>query len=88
MDMMKREVEKNLLKYAAGHSIFCNGCNRVLDWKSTAIIDAIQNGKAVSSVTCCTKCLDARYGALHQAIDEVNKLDGKDIILEVTRWSN
>jgi hypothetical protein len=85
---MKQQITRNLLKYAAGHSIFCNGCGKVLDWKTAAIIEAMQNNKAVASVTCCTKCLDARYGALHQAIDEVNRMDGKDITLEVTKWKN
>ena len=87
LNMMEREITRNLLKYAAGHSIFCNKCNRVLDWKATALIEAKQNDKTVASVTCCTKCLDARYEALHQAIDEINKMDGKDITLEVTKWT-
>ncbi len=48
-DPMKRTLEINLLKYAAGQNIFCPYCETIMDYKTTVIF---------GSKACCTKCFD------------------------------
>lgn len=85
LNLITKEINKNLLKWAAGQQMFCPSCDRILDWKTTAIVESKQGDKIAATFTCCTKCLDRKYGHLYKAIEKVNKMEGKNITLEVTR---
>jgi hypothetical protein len=58
LDMMRKTVDRNLLKYAAGRTMFCpiNGCGKILDWKTTVLVER-EDGSHVG--TCCADCFDA-----------------------------
>ena len=40
MDMLKKTLERNLLKYSAGRAICCPRCNQVADYRSWVIWDS------------------------------------------------
>lgn len=58
---MQTIIEHNLLKYAAGHHIFCPVCkDKVLDWKDTVIVERA-DGSTLG--VCCGACYDGAMGA-------------------------
>ena len=57
LDFFKIHAEHQLLKYAAGHQMFCpvQGCGVILDYKKTVLVELI-NGP---SLTVCLKCFNS-----------------------------
>ena len=51
---MERTISRNLLKYAAGHHIFCPGCDAIMDCTRTVIVSA-----GSREIVRCTTCWDA-----------------------------
>lgn len=56
LNPMKKTLNRNLLKYAAGHHIFCPGCNNIMDHKNTVVVTNKKTGKTMVN---CGKCHDA-----------------------------
>lgn len=54
-DPMRRKINENLLKYAAGRNITCPGCGNVMDWRNTVNME-IGDG----NLTMCGDCADRR----------------------------
>lgn len=54
--MMERVVNTNLLKYAAGQTMFCPGCKNCMDWRTTTVLTLHQGEKCVSSEVLCGAC--------------------------------
>ena len=86
-ELMEREVNKNLVKYAVGRAIFCPDCEVVLDYRRAVLITGV--GKAGIS---CTKCWDKRKAALIKKhgdewtaaiLGELDVLDGRVLIQAV-----
>lgn len=73
---MKKAIDKELLKYTAGHHIFCPQCKEILDWETVVIIDVFHGEKKKGSLVCCSNCFKPS-GA--EALKE------KGITLEITR---
>ena len=59
---MQTTITRNLLKYAAGRSIFCPLCQEVLDCKRTVILEAGSISK-----TLCASCWDTTLKPLIEA---------------------
>lgn len=57
LDMMRTTIEHNLLKYSAGHHIFCPKCDTVADWRKWIIVERVADGATIGA--CCTACFDA-----------------------------
>ena len=51
---IKKHVNEQLLKYAAGQSMFCPSCKKVLDWRNAVNIDHPTAGNS----TLCGDCFD------------------------------
>ncbi len=71
---MKRNINRNLLKHAAGTAIWCPVCENILDHKKTAILTFNH-----MEIVRCTPCLDqmkVQLGA-RLANSAVTILDGR-----------
>lgn len=83
---VKQQVDRNLLKYAAGHHIFCpsgNKCGgKVLDHRDTVVATHKESGK---TMVACGDCWDdakskvhAKHGAAAQSmLDKWDVVDGR-----------
>lgn len=71
---LRGEMTKNLLKWAAGSSIFCKGCERTMDWRRTVILETSKR-----TVVRCSKCFEATYRPmLVQAGERANAIEVTD----------
>jgi hypothetical protein len=71
-----KHLNKQLLKHAAGSNMFCPGCDKCLDCKSTVLATihrTVNDGpeEIVRSYTLCAKCWDERGPVVRQAVDKV-----------------
>jgi hypothetical protein len=57
-DFLHEQATNQLLKYAAGKQMFCPMCNKVLDWKTTAILEVSHEVHGKKSQVGCVKCVD------------------------------
>lgn len=75
MNTMESTVTRNLLKHAAGQTMFCPVCEVVLDWRRTAIVSIGPNERA-----CCTPCLDRAKAELGDKFNNpaIKVIDGRD----------
>ena len=78
-DMFKEQINGSLLKYVAGHYIFCPVCKNLLDWKTVVILEVSKDGKYVGQKVGCTNCFKP---------EGITELEAKGITLEVTQWHN
>ena len=78
-DFLKRTMQRNLLKYAAGAAIFCPLCEAVADCKRWVI--ATYKGK-----TCgvCAKCWD-KHTAGKVVSPEIEVTDGRVVFARAKR---
>lgn len=75
---MQRTVNRNLLKYAASRAIFCPGCNQIMDWRKTMILDVTKDSAPIKTMVFCTTCGDKALPSLQKAC-----LD-RNLVLEIT----
>jgi hypothetical protein len=69
-------VNRNLLKYAAGTTMFCPECDRIMDAKTTVVATA-RNG---TTVTRCCKCWDVLVAKFFPTTaDTLDIVDGRDL---------
>lgn len=76
VNSMERTVTRNLLKYAAGQTMFCPACDDVLDYRRAALVEIGQNSRCI-----CTKCLDrvkSELGEKLTANPHIKITDGRD----------
>ena len=61
---LKGHLLANLLKWAAGQHIFCPGCDSIMDWQDTVILEwkGRNTGKTVATKTLCGGCADKLTG--------------------------
>jgi RNase P subunit RPR2 len=52
---MQRTIYRNLLKHAAGQTMFCPVCETCLDWKKTVVVD-VGGGHLIRVL--CRDCWD------------------------------
>lgn len=78
MSPMQRTVTRNLLKYAAGQTMFCPGCDQVMDWRQTMILDVTKDSAPIRTMVLCSPCADKRLPNLEALCKE------KGLTLEVT----
>ena len=57
LDTLQKTLNRNLLKYSAGHHIFCPICDKIADYREWVIVD---NGTKTHA--CCAECFDAAQG--------------------------
>ena len=74
---MVNKINGELLKFAAGNHMFCKGCDQVLDWKTTVIIEAEKDSKTVTVVS-CNKCFNPKG---------LKALEEKGFTIEITKYS-
>jgi hypothetical protein len=77
--MFKDQINDSLLKYTAGHYIFCPVCDNLLDWKTVVILEVSKEGEYKGQQVCCTKCFKP---------SGISNLESKGIAIEVTQWQN
>lgn len=53
---MQEAANKQLLKFAAGHAIFCPTCHKILDCKTTVHVSVMLGTSCVKSITTCERC--------------------------------
>lgn len=84
---MKRTINRNMLKYAAGRAITCSGCDQIMDWTRTAIVTVERDGNPVSSKAICVSCFDRGIGPAREALAtsdqqgryKIDVLDGRTV---------
>lgn len=83
---MAKTITRNLLKFAAGNAIFCKGCNTIMDWKRTVIIEVVgvTTGKNFGTMTLCTKCADAALPHIHARRPQGEAKAGEPLKIETT----
>ena len=67
---MKKTLNRNLLKYAAGHHIFCPSCENVLDHKNTVVMTNKRTGNTTVN---CGDCHD-------KLLNKVGEKHGHDVL--------
>ena len=92
--MLARTVNRNLLKWAAGHVMACPGCQAILDCKRTVSAEIVRlvpgPREVVRSYVMCSKCWDiyrpkiesgiAAAGAKNSEIKaELDIVDGREV---------
>ena len=50
---MKKTIDRNLLKYSAGNSIFCKYCGDVADYRRWVVATSPSGAK---TICCCVNC--------------------------------
>lgn len=73
---MQTHVNRQLLKYAAGHVMFCPSCDQCLDCRSTVNVTVLHHGEIHSSTTLCASCYDKRKPVLDVALAKANPEQG------------
>ena len=70
---MRQEVNRNLLRHAAGQRFFCDVCRGSLDAPTTATVDAfcLATGRHLAGVIMCTGCLDEHWDDREQAAKDI-----------------
>jgi hypothetical protein len=60
IDLMKKTVERDALKFAVGRAIFCchPDCGVILDWKRAVELSAWKGDKCASIKVFCSDCAD------------------------------
>ena len=58
LDQMQKTMNRNLLKYSAGHAIFCPHCDQIADYRRWALVDDEQGNIVWQG---CTKCLPSTF---------------------------
>ncbi len=90
--MLKRTVQRNLLKWAAGHLIFCPACGDVMDCKRTVAAEwqyrkPGQDWKVPevrgASITSCAKCFDKNKPKLDAVLDKLKTRQHEEWRLDV-----
>lgn len=86
LDPMRMELQRQLLKAAAGRKIFCD-CGKVLDWSDTVVLTS----KKGSAISCC-KCWETgsnaamdKYG--QHAIDQFNEWSERQEFDSAYNWA-
>lgn len=62
LDMMRRTVERNMLRFQVGQAIFCPACKRILDTRRAVGLDFYRGEELGGSKVVCTSCYDAKLG--------------------------
>jgi len=78
---METTVKRNILKYAAGRTMFCPGCQTIMDCKRTVTWDLLKEDKLLMSKVLCTACYDSKIAG-NAAIAEA--VTSKGLTVEVT----
>ncbi len=81
---LERTAKRSMLKWHAGHTMFCPGCEQVLDCKRVVEIDISKDGKLQASKIVCASCYDSRLkgnieAQLHALGHTVEIIDGREI---------
>lgn len=74
---MTRQVNRNLLKYAAGTAMFCPCCDHILDAPKTVLISA-----GAVTKTVCAACWDATIKPSIVArgiLEKCDVVDGREV---------
>ena len=71
---LKTTANRNLLRYAVGHAIFCPSCRNILDYRR-AVLAGNDNFNAVLCTECWDKAVDRLKANGHTAEDIANKID-------------
>lgn len=58
-DMLRQELQRQLMLSAAGTAMFCAKCESLLDFKSTAIVAVEDRDGNTSTRVFCTGCVGA-----------------------------
>lgn len=94
---LQRHANRELLKYSAGHSIFCPKCQTVLDRRSTVVstIHRLYKGNeaVVFSTVCCARCWTKLGPVVRQVFEDARtitgaKYPGVTFWLEVVTWNS
>jgi len=67
---MVNTIKRNLLRYAAGRSIFCPYCEVCLDCKRTVVVEVTTAKGNQVSKTMCAKCWSEKGKQFRQVVVE------------------
>jgi hypothetical protein len=72
---MRQEVNRNLLRHAAGQRFFCDVCRTSLDAPTTATADVfcLVTGRHLVGVIMCTSCLDKHWSDREQTAKDIEQ---------------
>lgn len=84
LDPMKRTINRKLLKYAAGRSVFCIRCQCIMDWKRTSIVSLLHHGDPVKTFVLCTPCWLKQEETVRAQVQE----KGAEYALDVVNKEN
>lgn len=55
LDQMQKTINRNMLKYAAGHAIFCPSCGNILDYRASVLWESPSGKNGISCADCWRK---------------------------------
>ena len=74
----RNELNKSVLKYAAGLHIQCPNCKTILDWKTVVLIDVFDGDHShKGQIVSCTNCFRP---------EGIKKMEGKGLQFEITQY--
>ncbi len=84
MTEFERTAKRNMLKWHVGQTIFCPGCQNVLDCKRAVEVDISKDGELKASKIFCAQCWDERLrdkipGLLAEHGHTVALQDGREL---------
>lgn len=96
---MRDQVNKQLLRWAAGHCMTCSNCGDILDCESTVSAEVSRNyqnrgEEIISEYVVCGTCWDQFKGKVLEGVERANarlpELNGKVDIVDgrTMDWSN
>lgn len=87
---VKKIVNRNLLKYAAGQAIFCPQCNAIMDYRKTVIatIQGIKQGESalsnIKTYVICKPCWKKHGSKVTDAVTTMqSKFPDNKVCLEL-----
>ena len=83
---MEQHLTANMLKYAAGQTMFCPGCETCMDWRRTVSIDftGATSGKLHATQTLCATCADKLLPGLADRLAKAEAKAGEKLLVTTT----
>lgn len=78
---MVRRINRDLLKYAVGHAVFCPACQNIMDYRRAVLVTVSRGSDTLVTKCLCAKCWDPKQSTFTAAMVEkglsVELVDGR-----------
>lgn len=77
-DILRTQLQKNMLEFHCGHTMFCPKCGLILDAKRSVAVDIYRGQELLFAGVLCSGCYDARKNAFQA------KAEARGLRLEIS----